>query len=324
MIVVTGGAGFIGSVLVARLNEIGKKDLIVVDEEAKNSPKWKNLAQREFRDYYDSLEFVHDLEAGKFDGRVSAIFHLGACSDTTETDADYLRRNNTEYTQRLASWSLRHKVYFQYASSAATYGGGELGFSDADSLTPRLKPLNLYGQSKLEFDKWVLKNGYENRFVGFRFFNVYGPNEYHKAGMRSMVQKGYEQIRDTGKIKLFKSYKKEYADGGQMRDFVYVKDIVKAMLWFYENPSKAGIFNLGRGTSQSWNDLAAALFKAMGKTPSIEYVEMPDELKNQYQYYTEAELSKLRGAGCSTAFRDLEAGVGDYVRLHLSQPDPAL
>lgn len=324
MIVVTGGAGFIGSVLIARLNEIGKKDLIVVDDQAKGSSKWKNLAKHAFRDYYDSAEFIHDLEAGKFNGRVSAIFHMGACSDTTETDADYLRRNNTEYSQRLAAWCLKHKIYFQYASSAATYGAGELGFSDADALTPRLQALNLYGCSKLEFDKWVLSNGYENRFVGFRFFNVYGPNEYHKDGMRSMAQKGFEQIRDTGKIKLFKSYKKEYADGGQMRDFVYVKDVVKAMLWFYENSSKTGIFNLGRGTAQSWNDLAAALFKAMGKPSAIEYVEMPDELKNQYQYFTEADLSKLRGTGCSTAFRDLDAGVGDYVRSHLTQADPTL
>lgn len=324
MIIVTGAAGFIGSVLVWALNQRGRSDIWAVDKGLAGSALPANLHKRRLGGTMEPSKLLQRLESGASPGPVEAIFHLGACSDTTETDREYLRRNNTEYTNRLIDWSIRHGVYLAYASSAATYGDGELGYSDEDSLTPKLKPLNLYGQSKLDTDIWVLKNGLQNQVTGFRYFNVYGPNEYHKGGMRSLAQKGFEQIRDTGKLKLFKSYRKEYPDGGQKRDFIYVKDAVDAMLWFYDHPKVKGIFNLGTGRAQSWNDLARALFRAMGKPENIEYVEMPDNLKNQYQYFTEADLTKLRQAGCPTRFRPVEEGVADYVQYHLATNDPVL
>ena len=324
MIVVTGGAGFIGSVLVWKLNALGHKDILVVDDRAENSPKWNNIKNHSFSLYLDSEPFINRLESGEWNGKISAIFHMGACSSTTEMDTAYLRRNNSEYSERIARWCLQNNAYLSYASSAATYGDGELGFSDEDLKTPSLKPLNPYGQSKLDFDMWVLKNGYEKKLTGFRFFNVYGPNEYHKGSMRSMVQKGFEQVQSEGKIRLFKSYKKEYADGGQMRDFVYVKDIVEAMIWFYQNPQVKGIYNLGAGKAQSWNELAHAIFKACGKKPNIEYVEMPESIKNQYQYFTEADLGKLRATGCPTHFNNLDQGVNDYVVKYLLKADPHL
>jgi ADP-L-glycero-D-manno-heptose 6-epimerase len=324
MIVVTGGAGFIGSVLARKLNELGHSDLLVVDHGAKGSPREANLAKIKHRTYCDSDSFISRLEGGVFEGQISAIFHQGACSSTTEMDREYLRNNNTLYTQRVAEWCVKRDIYFSYASSAATYGNGELGYSDADALTPRLKPLNPYGQSKLDFDIWAIQTGMADKITGFRYFNVYGPNEYHKADMRSVVHKGFGQIRDTGGMKLFKSYKPEYADGGQMRDFIYVKDVVDAVIWFWKNPSRKGIFNLGTGKAQSWNDLAYGLFDAMQKPRNIEYIEMPENLRGQYQYFTEADMSKLRAAGCPVAFRDLSAGIRDYVQKHLATPDPVL
>jgi ADP-L-glycero-D-manno-heptose 6-epimerase len=324
MIAVTGGAGFIGSVLLWKLNALGRNDLLVVDQRAKGSPKWRNVEKRTFDAYYESDEFLGRLEKGEFDGRLEAIFHMGACSDTTEMDRAYLRENNSRYSERIGEWSLRSGAYLAYASSAATYGAGEFRFSDEDALTPGLKPLNPYGQSKLDFDVWVLSRGYERRFTGFRFFNVYGPNEYHKGAMRSLAHKGFEQVRDTGKLKLFKSYRAEYPDGGQKRDFVYVKDVVDAMLWFWKHPDRKGIFNIGAGRAQTWNELAAAIFGALAKPVRIEYVDMPESIKNQYQYFTEADLSKLRAAGCPTRFSDLNEGVGDYIRSHLLQNDPYL
>ncbi len=324
MIVVTGAAGFIGSALVWKLNQLGKKDILAVDQDAKNSPKWKNLKKRQFEIYLESGEFLERLEKKEFDGKISAVFHLGACSDTTEMDREFLRRNNSGYTERLALWCAEQQAYFQYASSAATYGDGEFGFSDDDKLTPKLKPLNPYGLSKLDFDRWVLDNHFQNKVTGFRYFNVYGPNEYHKGHMRSMVQKGFEQVMAEGKLKLFKSYRKEFPDGGQKRDFIYVKDAVDAMLWFYQNPQVKGIYNLGTGRAQSWNELASAIFKACGKEENIEYVEMPENLRNQYQYFTEADLTKLKKTGCPTPFRALEPAVKDYVQHHLLQKDPYL
>ena len=324
MIVVTGAAGFIGSVLAWKLNQLGKKDLLLVDLQAKNSPKWENLKKRQFEIYLESDEFLGRLEKKEFDGKVSAVFHLGACSDTTEMDKSFLRKTNSGYTERLAEWCVAHGVYLQYASSAATYGDGEQGFSDDDKLTPGLKPLNPYGVSKLDFDKWALKLHYETKITGFRYFNVYGPNEYHKGHMRSLVNKGFEQVMKEGKLRLFKSYKAEYPDGGQKRDFIYVKDAVDSMIWFYSNPKVKGIFNLGTGKAQSWNELAWALFDACGKPRNIEYIEMPDNLKSQYQYFTEADLKKLRASGCAAKFRAVDAGVKDYVQSHLLHKDPYL
>ncbi len=322
MIVITGGAGFIGSVLAWKFNQLGHKNLFIVDQDARKSAKWDNIKKCTFDIYLESGEFIEKLEKKEFNGKISAIFHMGACSDTTEMDKNYLRENNSGYSERITRWAVENKVYLCYASSAATYGDGESGFSDDDALTPKLKPLNPYGQSKLDFDIWVLKNKLEKQITGFRFFNVYGPNEYHKGAMRSMVQKGFEQVRDTGKLRLFKSYKKEYPDGGQERDFIYVKDVVDAMIWFYQHPKIQGIYNLGRGVAQSWNELADALFKAMGKPKNIEYIEMPDSIKNQYQYFTEADLNKLKQTGCPSKFKDLDEGVRDYVQNHLLKKDP--
>jgi len=320
MIVVTGGAGFIGSALLWKLNELGERDILVVDQKAENSPKWRNIGRLEFKSYLESGDFLQRLEGGEHNGRVKAVFHMGACSDTTERDLAYLQLNNTDYTRRLAEWSVAQNVYFAYASSAATYGNGELGYSDDDALTPRLKPLNGYGQSKLDFDIWAIENSFQKRITGFRFFNVYGPNEYHKEHMRSLAHKGCEQIRDTGALKLFKSYKPQYPDGGQKRDFVYIKDVIEAMIWFWKNPQWKGIYNIGQGHAQSWNELAHALFRSLEKPERIEYIEMPDSLKNQYQYFTEADLSKLRSTGCPTRFRNLDEGVADYVK-HLHAPN---
>lgn len=324
MIVVTGGAGFIGSVLAWKLNAIGHKDLLVVDQEAKNSPKWNNIKKRSFEIYLESDEFIRRLEKKEFDGKISAVFHMGACSSTTEMNKAYLKENNSGYSERIASWCIQNKVYLSYASSAATYGNGELGFSDEDVLTPRLKPLNPYGQSKLNFDVWVLKNQFEKLITGFRFFNVYGPNEAHKDEMRSMVHKGFGQVMEKGVLRLFKSYKPDYPDGGQRRDFVYVKDVVDAMLWFYSHPQFKGIYNLGSGKAETWNELATALFKACGKPATIEYIEMPDSIKNQYQYFTEADMGKLKKTGCPIKFKNLNEGVKDYVQNYLLKEDPYL
>lgn len=324
MIVITGGAGFIGSVLAWKFNTLAKNELVIVDQKARNASKWKNIEKRKYEFYLESDEFLDRLEHKEFKGKIQAIFHMGACSDTTEMDREFLLKNNTEYTQHLANWCIQNGVYFAYASSAATYGNGEFGFNDDDKLTSKLKPLNPYGQSKLDFDDWAIKNNIHKMITGYRFFNVYGPNESHKGHMRSLVQKGYEQILKEGKLRLFKSYKPEYADGGQLRDFIYVKDTVDAMIWFYQNPKIKGIYNLGTGKAQSWNDLASALFKAMGKPKNIEYIDMPENLRNQYQYFTEADLTKLRATGCPTVFHNLEVSVKDYVHNHLSKKDAYL
>ena len=317
MIVITGGAGFIGSALVWKFNEAGEKNLIVVDREDGNAAKWENLKKRAYNDFIWHDEFITRLEANAFKGAVNAVFHMGASSDTTEMDRDFLRANNSAYSERIAKWCLANNVYFCYASSAAAYGNGELGFSDDDKLTPRLKPLNPYGQSKLDFDVWVLKHGLGPMMTGFRFFNVYGPNEYHKGHMRSMLEKGLEQIHSGGKIRLFKSYKREYPDGGQKRDFVYIKDVVDAMFWFFVNQKWKGIYNLGQGRAESWNELAGALFNACGKPVNIEYFDMPGNLKKQYQYFTEADMTKFKSTGCPVKFKTISAGASDYVRNHL-------
>ena len=324
MIVITGGAGFIGSVLVWKFNQMGRKDLLVVDQGAQGSFKWDNLKKLSYELYLESDVFLSCLRKGDFKKKITAILHMGACSDTTEMDTAFLKRNNSGYSERIAQWAVDNNIYLAYASSAATYGAGEQGFSDDDIKTPHLKPLNPYGQSKLDFDNWVLRHGFEKRITGFRFFNVYGPNEYHKGAMRSMVHKGFQQIMETGKIRLFKSYKNEYPDGGQKRDFIYAKDTVDAMIWFYENPRWKGIYNLGTENAQSWNELADALFKACGKPKNIEYIEMPDSIKNQYQYFTQADLVKLRKTGCPTLFRNLDGGVSDYVKNYLLKEDPYL
>ena len=323
MIVVTGGAGFIGSAFVWRLNQEGINDIVIVDSLGTDD-KWKNLVNLRFADYIHKDDFLRLICDDRVPFDVSAIVHMGACSSTTERDADYLWNNNYLYTKTLAEWSLQHGIRFIYASSAATYGDGTQGFSDDHSKINILKPINMYGYSKQLFDLWALKNHVENKIAGIKFFNVFGPNEYHKADMTSVIFKAFHQIKETGKVCLFKSYQPKYPDGGQLRDFVYVKDCIDVMWWLFNNPAANGIFNLGTGKARTWNDLIKAVFVAMGIKTNIEYIEMPESLRNQYQYFTEAKMDKLKAAGCPVAFSSLEDSVRDYVVNYLQKPDPHL
>ena len=313
MIVVTGAAGFIGSCLVAELNARGRHDLIVVDHlVGEDDPKKKNLAGKRYLRYYDKAEYLKLLKRDSFDFDVETILHMGACSSTTLQDADYFEKNNFEYTCTVAQWALKNNARLIYASSAATYGDGELGYSDEISLIPRLKPLNLYGESKQKFDEWALEHGYQEKMVGLKFFNVFGPNEYHKGDMKSVVSKAYDRVASEGVMTLFKSYHPEYKDGEQMRDFIYVKDAVDVVMFLMERPSINGIFNLGTGKARTWNDLALSLFSAVGRSPNISYMEMPEVLRGRYQYFTQADMTKLRNVGYAKDFTSLEDAVKDY------------
>ncbi len=312
MIVVTGGAGLIGSNIVTRLNELGESHILVVDNLG-TSKKWQNLADLDFDDYIQKDKFIEKLLRGTFNGKISLIFHMGARSSTTENDVEYLMENNYAYTKKLATWSIREKVRFIYASSAATYGNGSLGFSDDHGLLKRLRPLNAYGFSKHFFDLWALKKGLLKQIVGLKYFNVFGPNEFHKGDMRSMVLKAWEQILKTGKVRLFKSYHKDYAHGEQVRDFIYVKDAVDMTLHFMEHPEANGIFNIGTGKPRTWNDLARAVFSALGEKPVIEYIDMPERIRNKYQYVTKADISKLISSGYQKETTSLENAVRDYI-----------
>lgn len=312
MIVVTGGAGFIGSCLVARLNEEGREDLVIVDHFEDEDIKRRNLEGKKYLRFCDKSDFLETIRNGGIGEPVEAVLHMGACSSTTLTDADYYRTNNYEYSIHVCEWSLEKKARFIYASSAATYGGGELGYSDEHDIIPRLKPLNLYGQSKQDFDLWVLKNKLEDRAVGLKFFNVFGPNEYHKGDMRSVVAKSYAQVAGDGVMRLFKSYHPDYADGEQKRDFIYVRDAVDIVMFFLGHPEANGIFNVGTGRAGTWNELAQSLFKAAGKEPRIEYIEMPEHLRPRYQYFTQADVRKLRRAGYDKPFTPLADAVKDY------------
>jgi ADP-L-glycero-D-manno-heptose 6-epimerase len=315
MIVITGGAGFIGSAMVAKLNEQGESDILIVDELG-TTAKWKNLVGKQFTDYIHKDNFIEMLLNERLP-KIEAIIHMGANSSTTEKDVDHLMENNYRYTRILAEWSVRKKARFIYASSGATYGDGSKGFSDADSVSPTLIPLNAYGYSKQILDQWVLQNELQNKVVGIKFFNVFGPNEYHKGEMKSLICKSYTQIQENGKIRLFKSYRPEYKHGDQVRDFVYIKDCTDVLWWFLNTPKVNGIFNLGTGKARSWNDLAKSVFAALGIPPNIEYVEMPEEIRGAYQYHTEAETTKLKAAGCPVQFRPLEESVKDYVQQYL-------
>ena len=313
MIVVTGAAGFIGSCLVAELNSSGRYDLILVDDLSGDAdPKKMNLAGKRYHRYYDKAQYLKLLKRDLFDFDVESILHMGACSSTTLQDADYFEKNNYEYSCTVAQWAHKNNARLIYASSAATYGNGELGYSDDESLVARLKPLNLYGESKQKFDQWVLAQGLQSKMTGLKFFNVFGPNEYHKGEMKSVVAKAYQRVATEGKISLFKSYNPKYHDGEQMRDFIYVKDVVDVVMFFMENPVINGIFNLGTGRARTWNDLALALFSAVGRVPRIEYIPMPEILRGRYQYFTQADMTKLRKAGYTKAFSSLEDAVKDY------------
>jgi len=317
MIIVTGGAGFIGSAIVWRLNELGEDNILVVDELGSDE-KWKNLVGLNFKDFINKYDFIEDVIDGELTGyEAKAIIHMGANSSTTEKDADLLLTNNYQYTKALAEYSLENNARFIYASSAATYGDGALGFDDELTKCDQLRPLNMYGYSKQLFDLWAMRSGAFEEIVGLKYFNVYGPNEYHKADMRSVVHKAFEQVRDTGKVKLFKSLNKDYKDGEQMRDFIYVKDAVNMTLYFLEHPDKNGLFNVGSGKARTWNNLVTALFNALNKPVNIEYIDLPDHLADKYQYFTEANTGKLKNAGYNEPVSSLEDGVNDYVKNYL-------
>ena len=328
MIILTGGAGFIGSCFLAKLNENNINDVLVVDQLA-TTDKWKNLANKKFTGFLHKdkfRKFILDTEntvlnysSNEFDNKkIDAIVHLGACSTTTEKDADYLMDNNFLYSKELANFAIKKNIRFIYASSAATYGDGKQNYSDKS--ISNLIPLNCYGLSKHLFDMWIVENSLESKVTGLKFFNVFGPNELHKGDMQSMVSKAFKQIEETGKIKLFKSYNKEYAHGEQMRDFIYVKDSVEIMMRILNDKTFTGIYNVGTGLARSWNDLANAAFAAMERIPNIEYVEMPEELKKQYQYFTEADTEKLMSKlGSDWKFTSLEEAVKDYIQNYLKE-----
>jgi len=315
MIIVTGGAGFIGSALIAALNKRGITDILVVDEHGKN--KCKNLVNLSFADYAEKNNFLKIVSEKKISTGIESVFHMGACSSTTETDAEYLKKNNYQYSRLLAQWATDANVRFIHASSAATYGDGSKGFSDDEEKIEQLQPLNLYGHSKQLFDLWARETGLLKKIVSLKYFNVFGPNEYHKADMRSFVLKAFEQVRDTGKVRLFKSHNPDYTDGEYMRDFLYIKDAVDMTLFFYDNPKINGLFNIGAGKARTWNDLVKAVFAAMGKSANVEYVEMPDSIRNQYQYFTQADITKLRKAGYKKQITSLENAIKDYVQNYL-------
>jgi ADP-L-glycero-D-manno-heptose 6-epimerase len=315
MIIITGGAGFIGSAVAWKLNTAGVSDIIIVDELGTDE-KWKNLVGLKYHDFINKYDFIDLIQAGTSPG-IDAIIHMGANSSTTEKDADHLLRNNYEYTKILAKYSIENDIRLVYASSAATYGDGTKGFKDNDDESLSLLPLNMYGYSKNMFDAWALKEGMLDKIAGLKFFNVYGPNEYHKGDMRSVVHKAFEQIQSTGKVNLFKSGNADYKDGEQKRDFLYVKDAVDITLWFLENRNVSGIFNIGSGEARTWNDLVSAIFKAVGMPVNIEYINMPETLLSKYQYFTRADITKIKKAGYKSSLTSVEEGVADYVKNYL-------
>jgi ADP-L-glycero-D-manno-heptose 6-epimerase len=320
--VITGAAGFIGRNTVAALNERGEDHLLLVDKLGTDG-KWANLRGLKFEDLIDPDQFLARIDQSNSSMDVDAIIHLGACSATTERDADFLLRNNYHYTRTVCEWSLKRGVRFVYASSAATYGDGSRGYSDEDSVTPTLCPLNMYGYSKHMFDLWAMKSRVLDQIVGLKYFNVFGPYEDHKGEMRSVVQKSYHQIRQTGEVSLFKSYRSEYGDGEQKRDFIYVKDAVDVTLYFLDYHQRNGLFNCGTGQARTWKDLVTAVFAAMELKPNIRFIEMPEALRGKYQYFTQADVSKLRRAGYAESFLSLEDSVRDYVRSYLAVSEPA-
>ncbi len=323
MVIVTGGAGFIGSAFVWKLNREGIDNILIVDN-VNTSDKWKNLVPLRFAQYQSKFDFYDRMTENEMPGGVSMVVHLGACSSTTETDMDYLYDNNVEFSQKLAEWSIRKKIPFIYASSAATYGEGENGFTDDHSSLAKLRPVNRYGYSKQLFDLWLQRNHYLDKVTGIKFFNVFGPNEYHKGDMSSVIFKAFHKIKETGKFSLFKSHREGYRDGEQKRDFIYIKDVVDVIWYLSQNPDKPGIYNLGTGIARSWNDLILAVFSAMELPPRIDYVDMPENLRGAYQYFTQAEMSKLKNAGFTNPMTSLEDSIRDYVRNYLATPDPFL
>ena len=323
MYIVTGGAGFIGSAMIWKLNEENIDDILVVDNLA-SSEKWRNLVNRRYTDYMHRDEFRKMLDANRLPPKVEGIIHMGACSATTERNVDFLMQNNVKYSELLCKCAMDRGIRFINASSAATYGDGSLGCSDDISTTVQLRPLNADGYSKQLFDLWAYRERRLDSIASVKFFNVYGPNEYHKGDMKSVIAKVFGDIMKGLPIRLFKSDRPEYGDGESTRDFVYVKDCVNVLYWLLQNPQANGVLNIGSGKARTWNDLARAVYAAMGKDPVIEYFEMPEALKGKYQYFTQADMGWLKRLECDVPFHSLEEGVADYVKNYMMQDDPYL
>ncbi len=314
-VLVTGGAGFIGSALVWALNRRGCDNIVVCDILGTNE-KWRNLTPLRFADYVEAADLLPRLQSGAL-GKFDLVLHMGACSATTEKDATYLIKNNYEFTKDLAHWSLAQKTRFVYASSAATYGDGSAGMEDDDTNLDNLRPLNMYGYSKHLFDLHAKRAGILSKICGLKYFNVFGPNEDHKGDMRSLVHKSFAQVQKEGVIKLFKSYRKDYKDGESKRDFLYVKDAVAMTLHLAANKKASGLFNIGSGEARTWIALANSVFAALKKKPKIEFIEMPETIRDKYQYFTQADISRLRAAGYKEKITSLENAGADYVRNYL-------
>lgn len=321
MIIVTGAAGFIGSCMVKRLNEAGYSDVLAVDDFSR-ADKNRNLEGKQLWGRVERLNFVRWLERNHND--VQAVIHLGARTDTTETNVAIFDELNLEYSKALWMLCAGFDIPFLYASSAATYGLGELGYSDDHALIPNLKPLNPYGQSKQDFDVWLLEtisrqppNG--RQWAGFKFFNVYGPNEYHKGRMASVIMHTARKIKATGAMQLFRSHRPDFKDGEQSRDFIYVKDVGDVLLYFLENKPSNGIYNLGTGKARTFLDLAKSTFHALGMEPNISFIDTPADIRDTYQYFTEANMDKIRSAGYHQPFYGLEEGIEDYVQRYLAK-----
>ena len=317
-LVVTGGAGLIGSALIWALNNRNLENIWLIDWAEPESLKSRNLSSLSYSRHLSPEDFRTMVQGNSPElSEISSIFHLGACSSTTETNEAYLDDNNLGYTRELCEWSLKNGVRFVYASSASTYGDGALGMNDQDEDLEKFTPLNLYGWSKHKFDLLAQKNGWLEQIVGLKYFNVYGPNEEHKGDMRSVVSKAYEQIATTGEMTLFKSHHPDYRDGEQMRDFLYVKDAVLMTVWLAETSHANGLFNLGSGKARTWLDLGKAIFSALAREDNIRFVEMPEILRDKYQYFTEANIDKLRAVGYQNELFSLEEAVKDYVTQYL-------
>lgn len=315
MIAITGAAGFIGSVLAGRLNQLGRRDLVLVDAFGRTD-KDKNLEGKQFFKKVDRDIFFDWAEKEASD--IEVIFHLGARTDTTEFDTSVFDRLNVGYSISVFNFCTRHQIPLLYASSAATYGAGDKGYSDEHALVPFLTPLNPYGWSKQEFDRWVLqREETPPRWYGFKFFNVYGPNEYHKGRMASVVFHAFQQIQNTGRIRLFRSHRVDYADGMQLRDFVYVKDVVAMMINFWQKQPQSGIYNAGTGKAEPFLRLATAVFEALKRKPEIEFIDTPADIRDKYQYFTQADMQKSLATGCCPIFRSLGEGVSEYVKDYL-------
>jgi ADP-L-glycero-D-manno-heptose 6-epimerase len=317
-ILVTGGAGFIGSVLVGALNRWHGQDRIVVVDQLGTDSKWRNLSPLKFEDYVEADDFYPRLadKAGAF-GEFTHVFHLGACSSTTERDASYLWKNNFLCTRDLAAWALRRGTRFVYASSAATYGDGSAGMDDLAEDISAWRPLNAYGWSKQVFDVHAQREGFLRQIVGLKYFNIFGPNEEHKGDMRSVVSKAWRQIEETGQVRLFKSYDPHYPDGGQKRDFLYVKDAVRMTLHLAAAKKAGGLFNIGSGHAHTWLELVHPIFEALRREPRIEFIDMPEALRSQYQYFTQADVTKLKSTGYAGGVTPLRESVMDYVGQYL-------